>query len=418
MKSLKTKLRLKKNDYKEIKQLSSYSKTLYNQTNYLVKQYFNYTGSYLNYNVMDLIMKERTNLDNEINYKKLPSGVSQQILKKLDKNWKSFFRSIKDWKKNPKKYKGMPRPPHYIKEDKYNLIYDCKRFQIKYNLIHLAKGININILNQLKNKTIKQIEIIPRYKFFEIVYVYVDDEKYEQISENNNVLGIDLGLNNIVTAVSNKIIPFIINGKPLKSINQYSNKKLGKIQTCLEKRNKTKSSNSLKKLFYKRNNKINDYLHKVSRLVTNKCVENKISTVIVGDVAKSLSNINLGKRNNQNFVNISLGQLVSKLKYKLENHNIKLQLTNESYTSKCSFLDNDKLPQKLSNVKGKYQFSGKRVKRGSYRTSNNVLINADVNGGYNIIRKVIRKFNVNSLKDLIEVDTEMCRWLHPIKLTI
>jgi putative transposase len=233
MKALKTKLRLKKNEYDRVIELSIVSKNLYNQANYLVKQYFKYTGSYLNYNEMDLIMKERINLDGNINYQLLKSGVSQQILKKLDKNWVSFFKLIKDWKKTPKKYKGMPRPPHYIKEDKYNLIYDYQRFQVKDKQIRLEKGLMINIPKQLKDRTIKQIEIIPRIDFFNVVFVYVDDEKYIQIEKNSNVIGIDLGLNNVVTAVSNVIKPFIINGKPLKSINQYANKQLSKKQTCL-----------------------------------------------------------------------------------------------------------------------------------------------------------------------------------------
>lgn len=419
MKSLKNKLRLKKKEFETLNNLCHNSKNLYNQANYLIKQYYRFTGSYLNYNEMDLIMKERLNLNNEINYKKLKSGVSQRILRKLDKNWKSFFKAIKDWKVNPKKYKGMPRPPYYIKEDKYNIIYDYQRFQVKDKFIQLEKNLRIDIPNMIKDKQIKQIEIIPRIDFFDIIYTFIDDEKYEQIIESDNVLGIDLGLNNVATCVSNVMKPFVINGKPIKSINQYSNKILAKKTSCMEKRNKNKSSKQVRKLFYKRNNKLNDYLHKASRIITNQCVENKISKVIVGDVAKSLTNVNIGKRNNQNFVNISLGQLVSKLKYKLEKHNIKLQLTNESYTSKSSFLDNDNLPKKFNfEKKGTYKFSGKRIKRGVYRTANNVLINADVNGAYNIIRKVVGKFNVNSLKDSIVGDIEMCRWLHPIKLSI
>jgi len=415
MKALKTKLRLKKKQYVEMKRLCYYSKNLYNQANYLIKQYWKYTGSYLNYYDMDYVMKGRSNLDGKINYRLLKAKVSQQVLRKLDKNWLSFFRSMKDWKKFPIKYKGMPRPPKYLKEYN-NLVYDYQAFTVKEKCIKLVKNIKINIPVMLKNEVIKQIEIIPKEYHFDVVYVYEDKVDYKQVKESGNVMGIDLGLNNLAACVSNVIEPFIVNGRPIKSINQYYNKKRSKISSCLEKRNKSKTSKKLKHLLHYRSNKVNDYLHKVSRLVVNKCVENKISTVVVGDVSKSLSKIKLGKRNNQNFVNISLGQFIYKLKYKLEHHNIKLKLTDERYTSKCSFIDNDKLPSKIAS-KGTYEFSGRRVKRGLYRTANKVLINADVNGAYNIVRKVVKKFNINLLKDLIEGNSLSC-WLHPHKLNV
>jgi len=415
--SLKVRLRINKYKYNILKTLCLHSKNLYNQANYLIQQYYKYTGKYLTYYDMYYIMRNRENLEHEINFKKLKSGVSQQVLMILDTNWKAYFRSVNDWKKNKSKYNGLPKPPGYIKEYN-NLVYTYVVFQNKNKYIQLEKklGINIDIPKQLINKNIKQIEIISRRECFEAVFVYDDAVKYKQIEKNDNVLGIDLGLNNIATCVSNNIKPFVINGKPLKSINQYSNKKIAKTKSCLEHRNTVKTSKKIIQLYYKRNNKISDYLHKASRLIVNKCVENNISKVIVGDISKSLTKINLGKRNNQNFINISLGQFVDKIKYKLEKHNIKTIITNESYTSKCSFIDNDTLPQKLDTSK-KFVFSGKRIKRGMYRTKNNILINADVNGAYNIIRKVIPKFDINLLKDGIEGDT-MCRWLHPHKLTV
>ena len=418
LKALNTKLRnLDKRSYQRLLFLSSVSKDLYNQTNYLVLQYWKYTGSYLNYNQMDLIMKERINLESEINYKKLKAGVSQQILKKLDKNYKSFFKSIKDWKNSKNKYLGVPQPPKYIKEKYYNLIYDFQRFQVKNSYIQLEKDLQIPIPNQLKNQTIKQIEVIPKYKHFEVVFVYIDKEEYKQIEQNDNVLSIDLGLNNLATCTSNKNEPFVINGKPLKAVNQYFNKKFGKYKSSLEKRNQKKWSKKLDLLTQKRNRKINDYLHKATRKITNICVKNNIGKVVVGDVKNSLSNINIGKRNNQNFVNISLGQFVNKLKYKLENHSIECVVVDESYTSKASFLDNDVLPKK-HNKELKYEFSGKRIQRGLYKSKNSIMINADVNGAYNILRKAVPNFNVNTLFDGIEGDFIRNRWLYPHKLTV
>lgn len=418
LKTLKTKLRnLDKTSYKKLLSLSNASKDLYNQANYLILQYWKYTGLYLNYNQMDLIMKERENLEGEINYNKLKAGVSQQILKKLDKNYKSFFKAIKEWKNSKDKFKAMPKPPKYVKDKYYNLIYDYQRFQIKDSHIQLEKNLYIPIPKQLKNEMIKQIEIIPKYKHFEIIYVYVDKSNYKQIGHNDNVLSIDLGLNNLATCVSNTIEPIVINGKPIKAINQHYNKKSGKQKSCLEKRNNQKWSKKLDKLTQKRNRKINDNLHKATRKITNICVKNNISKVVVGDVKNSLSNINIGKRNNQNFVNISLGQFVEKLRYKLENHSIECVVVNESYTSKASFLDDDMIPKKYDQDL-KYEFSGKRIQRGLYQSKSNTFINADVNAAYNILRKAVPNFNVQTLSDGIEGDFVKNRWLHPHKLTV
>jgi len=418
--SFKVKIRnLSKINISRLYYLTSISKNLYNQANYLIKQYHRYTSSHLGYDSLYSSIKERKNLDNTINFELLKAGVSQKIIKQLDTNWISFYKAIKDWKIHPEKYLNKPEPPKYLKEDviHHNLIYDYQRFQIKDTQAQLEKGLLINIPKQIRNRRIKQIEVIPRYDYFEAVFVYEDEVEYKQIEKNDNVLGIDLGLNNIAACTSNTITPFNINGKALKSVNQFYNKQMSKAKTILKKRNDRHWSKRLQRITDKRNKQMNDLLHKTSRLITNKCVENNISKVIVGDVSKSLTNINIGKRNNQNFVNISLGQLMKKLEYKLENHNIKLSITNESYTSKCSFIDNDTLPDKHS-PKTKYGFSGKRIKRGMYRSKNNIKINADTNGSYNIIRKVIPKFNINTLCNGIGVDYLCNRWLHPVKLNI
>jgi len=159
-------------------------------------------------------------------------------------------------------------------------------------------------------------------------------------------------------------------------------------------------------------NEIKDYLHKASTKIVKECVKNKISTVVIGDVAKSNNKINLGKRTNQNFVNISLGQFIEKLKYKLELHNIKVKVNDESYTSKASFIDNDELPKKYTPNK-RYTFSGKRVKRGLYKPLNKVFqkVNADCNGAYNIIRKVVPKFSFEDLSK--KVNDGIAGWFLP-----
>ena len=416
--SFKSKIRgLSKDNFQYLNELCKHSKNLYNQALYIIRQDFNSENkTYLNYNKIDKIMKTTKNLENEINYKKLKAGVSQQILRKLDKNFMSFFKSIKDWKKNKNKYKGMPKPPKYIKTSTYNLIFDNQRFQIDKkdnSKIKLDKKLSINIPKQLIGKKINQIEIIPQYGYFEAVFVYETQKEFKEIDSNDNVVGIDLGLNNLAVIVSNGVFkPFIINGRPLKSINQFYNKMMAKYKSRLDKQGEQKWSKRLQKLTDNRNNKIKDYLHKASNKIVKECVKNKISTVVIGDVAKSNNKINLGKRTNQNFVNISLGQFIEKLRYKLELHNIKVKVNDESYTSKASFIDNDELPKKHTPNK-RYTFSGKRVKRGLYKPLNKVFqkVNADCNGAYNIIRKVVPKFSFEDLSK--KVNDGIAGWFLP-----
>lgn len=240
---------------------------------------------------------------------------------------------------------------------------------------------------------------------------------------NDNKMAIDLGLNNLATCVSNGIIkPFIINGKPLKSINQHYNKRTSKIKSVLKKRNDKNHSKKTEVITRKRERQINDYLHKASAKITKQCVDNQISTVIIGNVQNSNNKINLGKKNNQNFVNLSLGQFIQKIKYKLEKHDIKVITREESYTSKASFIDNDTMPKTHLDKKTNQKFSGTRVKRGLYKTDKGVFINADVNGAYNILRKETPQFSYENL--CLEINAKhkekegVVGWLHPYKLAI
>lgn len=223
MKALKMKIRnLDKKDFKRLKELCQHSKNLYNQALYTLNQEYRASGKYLGYNTLDKIMQVKPNLEGKVNYKLLKAGVSQQILRKLDKNYSSFFAVIKKYKANKNAFKGVPRPPKYIKRTTYNLIYDSQRFQIKNDKVVLGRESNltISIPKQIQGKKINQIEIIPKSSFFEVIFVYETEDNFVKIKANNNVMAIDLGLNNLATCVTNKVIqPFIINGRPLKALN-------------------------------------------------------------------------------------------------------------------------------------------------------------------------------------------------------
>jgi putative transposase len=235
-KSLKTKIRnISKSDFKRLSELTHFAKNLYNQALWIIKKELKETNIYLSYGKMDKIMKSIQNLEEEINYKKLKAGVSQQILRRIHNNYLSFFKAIKDWKQNPEKYLGMPKPPKFKKDNHANLIYDSQRFQVKNNKAFLEKELFIEIPKDILDKKIIQIEIIPKYGYFEAVFIFEEEKEYLQVLENKNVVGIDLGLDNLATVVSNgKLKPFIINGKQLKSINQFYNKTKAKYQSRLD----------------------------------------------------------------------------------------------------------------------------------------------------------------------------------------
>jgi len=237
----------------------------------------------------------------------------------------------------------------------------------------------------------------------------------KEVLLHESVMSIDLGLNNLATCVTNGVVKaFIIDGRRLKSVNAYYNKRKAKIQSTLEKTRGRKWSRQLQNLTNWRNAVVNDYIHRATHFVVKTCVENSISKVVVGDVTQSLNGINLGKRTNQNFVNLSLGQFVDKLGYKLGSHGIELVVTDESYTSKASFVDGDKMPKKYNpKAKKKPTFSGTRVKRGLYKSSDGTLLNADTNGAYNILIKNDCEFSFEKL--LEKVGTSIKEWLHPIK---
>jgi len=411
-KALKTTIRgLDKSQFQRLRELSHHAKNLYNQTLWTLRQAYDATGKYFTYPQMDKAMKQVENVEGEINYKLLKASVSQQTLRRLDKNFKSFFRCHQDFQNNPDKYKGQPSQPRFKYKQYDNLIYDYQAFSVKDGLVVLEKGLSFLLPNKLVGKTIKQIEIVPKYRYFEAIFVYEDDEIKETVSPSDKVMAIDLGLNNLATCVTNGVAkPFIVDGRRLKSINHHYNKRFSKLQSHLKRSRDRQWSNRLQRLTDQRKARIADYLHKATRQVTNICALQGISKVVVGDVTKSLNQINLGKKTHQNLRNLSLGQFIDKLRYKLELHGITLEVTNESYTSKASFIDGDVLPKKYEPSMP-HSFSGKRVKRGLYRSQNGTDLNADANGAYNILRKSNPKFSFLELTK--KVGEGISDWLHP-----
>ena len=251
------------------------------------------------------------------------------------------------------------------------------------------KSIKITIPPKLVDKKIKEIKIKPKSnaRFFEIQYTYEVKESQSDV-DKKKALGIDFGVNNLATCVTSIGKSFIIDGRRLKSINQWHNKENARLQSIKDKQGyKNRYTNRQLKNTQNRNHRVNDYMNKTARVIINYCLENQIGIVVCGYNETLQRKTNLGKRNNQNFVNIPFGILRKKIEYLCKLYGINFIKQEESYTSKASFFDRDEIPVYNDDNPKEYEFSGKRVKRGLYQTKEGNLINADVNGALNILSK-------------------------------
>jgi len=239
----------------------------------------------------------------------------------------------------------------------------------------------------------------------EVIY----EQPIQQLVDGEAVAGVDVGLNNLAAVTSSQkgFRPFLINGRPVKAVNNYYNKKKAELQSFLKGNRKT--SNRIQRLSTKRGFKIDDYLHKSSRLIINRLVENNISTIVIGKNENWKQEISIGKVNNQNFTSVPHAKFIEMLTYKAELVGIKVIITEESYTSVASFLDGDFLPVYGSSEAKTAKFSGRRVRRGLYKSKSGVKFNADVNGSYNIIRKVVPDAFCNGIEGVV---------VHPVKITL
>ncbi len=322
--------------------------------------------------------------------------MAQQILKEVDGSFKSFFGLLKLAKQGKYAFKDC-KLPHYLKKDGFTtLVIGFVRLNGNKLILPFSqafkknhKQVEITIPPVLLDKKVKEIRIIPRAnaKFFEIQYTYEVKEQNLNLNPNNTI-AIDLGINNLVTAVTNNGKTFIIDGRRLKSINQWYNKQNAKLQSIKDKQHLNKKVTKKQKTIARnRNNKVNDYMSKTARYIINYCIANDIGTLIVGYNETFQRNTDIGHRNNQNFVNIPYGKLRDKLDYLCKLYGINFVKQEESYTSKASFWDKDEIPMYNNDNPKNYVFSGSRVHRGLYKTSSGNVLNADVNGALNIMQK-------------------------------
>ena len=398
---------LSKEDYKSIKELCHIAKNLTNEAIYNVRQYYFTEDKFLKYE------KNYTLLKSSPNYKELNSNIAQQILKEVDGSFKSFFGLIKLAKQGKYSFKDC-KLPRYLPKDGYTtLVIGFVRLNgnklilpFSNNFKKTHKVVEIAIPPVLLDKKVKEIRILPKAnaRYFEIQYIY-ETECIQRNLNTQNALALDLGVNNLVTAVSSTGKSFIVDGKRLKSINQWFNKENARLQSIKDKqRFGKKPTNRQKAIARDCNNKVNDYMNKAARMIIDYCINNDIGTLIAGYNVTFQRNSHIGKQNNQNFVNIPYGRLRDKLAYMCELNGITYVEQEESYTSKASFWDKDNIPVYNNDNPKEYEFSGNRVHRGLYETANGKTFNADINGALNIMRKS-SVVDMNILYGRGEVDT-------------
>ena len=367
--------------YKELLELCHLSKNLYNVVLYTIRQHWFETVNddtvkhkFLNYyDVWNILKKDNPD------YKAIDSHAAQLVIKQVEANFSSFFSLLKLKKQG--KYDKKVNLPTYLDKDGYNVISfnQFKRRELKNGYVSLPKSKTLRF--KVKNTSLHFINIVPKNDYIQVNFIYKKQEK-ELKKDNGKYMSIDIGVDNLATCFSNVGKTFIVDGKKVKHINQFYNKKIGEVKSELKKKNNKEKSHKTRQLTLKRNNKIDDYLHKTSRYIISQAASNDVRTIIVGHNKNWKQEVSIGKANTQNFVSIPFNKLIHELKYKGMLEGINVIEIEESYTSKCSALDNE-------TIEKHDKYIGKRVHRGLFQSKDH-LLNADVNGAINIMRKFLK----------------------------
>lgn len=373
---------IKDNRYEEICHKSG---LLYNYCLYAFRQGV-FTGNY----IKEYELSTKLGKENQYDFRNLPCHVSRNVIKQVSENIKSWIRAKKEYEKHPDKFQRRPKLPNYKNGKKLNIVvFDELSCRIKEDgCVHFVKNIIKPIRTKVKPDELIQIRIIPEATCFIVEIVYERKETDLNL-DKSNFLSIDLGLNNLCSCISNVVDSFIINGRVIKSVNQWYNKKKAKLMSFVGNKG---SSNKIKRITLLRNCWIEDKLHKISRYIVNFCRSNNIGTIIIGLNKGWKNKINIGKRNNQHFVSIPHSKLIDKIVYKAKLLGINVIIHEESYTSKIDHLAFEPLKKQES-------YLGKRKKRGLFQSSIGKLINSDINGAIGIARKVIGNSFIGKIID-------------------
>lgn len=382
------------------------AKNLYNHANHIVRENFTKDKRWVRYYELNQVLKNDTEYPD---YKNMPTAQSaQQLLYKLDKSWELFFKLIKDWSKHKEKYNTQPKMPNYKNKHLGTTFWlTNQEVKIKGDIVKFPKTFNGFTIKPQFTKLNNLVKfnkacIVPKNNYIKVCLLYTV-EIQEPKKDNRRYLGIDIGVDNFATITNTfNNQPFIINGRGLKSINQYYNKQKSIAQSNVSKTTGKIYSQKTKKLIQKRSFKVEDFIHKASRYIVNYAVENNVCAIVIGNNKNWKKNTNMGKINNQKFFYIPFIKFINDIKYKAEEKGITVFIVEESYTSGTSFLDGES-PDKI------YYNKNRRIKRGLFQSNKGILINSDVNGSFQIIKKVFPNAFANGIEGVV---------FHPVKINL
>jgi len=397
--------------YAAIDKAAYASKNLYNAALYEIRQHFIFVGKYLTYKQMDKIMQKHEA------YRALPCKVSQQVLKLLDKNWQSFFAALKAYQVDPSQFFGRPKIPGY--KDKATgrnaLVYTIQALSKPALRKGIIKPSQLGVEIKIRNRNVDQVRIVPRKGFYVVEVVYTQEELHEKVNPAL-VAAIDIGVNNLAALTSNKagFPPHLVNGRPIKSVNQFYNKQREHLQKKMSSNHHT--SRELERLTSKRTRRIDHSMHTTSRRIIDLLIAEGIGTLIIGKNPYWKQDPTMRKKDKQHFVQLPHARFINMLEYKAKLVGITVLVQEESYTSKASFLDLDFMPV-YGEEEGEPVFSGRRAKRGMYKSKQGHKINADVNGSYNIMRKALPNVcQNNGIEDVNKAIMSLV--MHPERIVV
>ena len=386
---------LKLIEYEFLREMCHMSKNVYNESVYNIRQHFFAEGTYLRYEANFGQMKHSEN------YKNLGSNISQQSMRAADQSFKSFFALKKKAAEGEYETWKVKLPGYLDKDSFYPVVFShareadlskgkfkipvSKYFREKYNAIKFY----IDVPQYIQDKKVHIISIVPKHNgsYFESRFVFEDNEINSMNLDKNKALSIDLGVNNFCTCVASTNQSFIIDGKKLKSTNQWYNKENARLSSEKDLQGIKRWTKKQYLLARKRNRRIDDIVYKSAKYVVNYCLDNNIGNIIVGYNDGFQDKVNMGEVNNQKFTMIPYGQFKDRLRHLCNLARINFVLQEESYTSKASFYDKDEIPIWNPIKPEQGRFSGERTTRGTYRRKDGKEFNADVNGALNILRK-------------------------------
>lgn len=398
-------------DYCE--EITTVSRQLYNTAQFTQRQGFFYGWGTQTQASLDSLFKQNQN------YKAMPAKVAQLVLKQNADAWIAYYKALSAYKLHRSKFTGRPKPPNYIDDKnlvKFNNQAIGKREFSKGSVVPSMSPIRIQVLPGLKFDDLREVRIIPKTGCFIIEVVYEIPPKSDFFCSLSAGLdaAIDIGLDNLATIVFNDLTiqPIIVNGKPLKSVNQFYNKQVAKFRGFLPKG--IGKSRRIANIVRNRNQFVNSYLHQSTKMIVDEFLSLGVTHVSIGKNEQWKTRLNLGKRTNQNFTQIPHAKFIEMLTYKLERVGITVKVAEESYTSKASFIDWDIIPTYEPNNKVRHVFSGRRVKRAWYVSKHDFKIHADVNAGLNIGRKSNPE-GFDCLKSILR--DRGCLVVHPRRIT-